>query len=122
MAEHRSRWRVSAQVEQCIRACTECQNTCHATIQYRLQQGGPFAKPEHLDLLRQCADACGRAAEAMVAGVPEYPQACRQCADICERAAADCASFGDEPQMRACNQSCRVCSMLCRGVAEAEGA
>jgi hypothetical protein len=119
MAEHRSRWRVDAQVDQCVRSCMECQNVCHTTIQHRLRQGGRYAKPEHLDLLRECAEACSRAAEAMVAGLPSTDERCRECTDICDRCAADCASFGDDPQMRACAQSCRATAMLCRMVAEA---
>lgn len=119
MAEHRSRWRVTAQLDQCVRSCMECQNVCHATIQHRLRQGGRYANPEHLDLLRECADACGRAAEAMAGDLPNVREACLACADICDRCASDCSSFGDDPQMRACAQSCRVTAMLCRSVAEA---
>jgi hypothetical protein len=110
--------RVSPKLQSCIRDCQNCSSICQSTLQYCQEQGGRHAETTHLQLLRDCANVCDRAANAMMGGA-NFEQLCQQCAAACERCAQDCDSFGNDATMRACADACRRCAQSCRSVVQA---
>ena len=42
-------------VQRAIDDCKECHAICVQTIQYSVQQGGPYVAPDYLRLLEDCA-------------------------------------------------------------------
>lgn len=102
------------EVRRCIQDCLECANICEQTIAFCLQQGGPHAEPDHIRLLRDCAEMCLMAASMMSRGSAFHRQHCALCADVCKACADSCARVGQEPQMKACTDACRKCEQSCR--------
>lgn len=105
---------MTEEMRDCIQDCLECANICEQTIAFCLQQGGPHAAPEHIRLLRDCADICLMAAAMMSRGSAFQRQHCALCAEVCKACAASCDRVGREPQMQTCADACRQCEQSCR--------
>lgn len=113
MPEH-----ASADMQQCIRNCSECHRVCTATLAHCLEMGGKHAEKHHITLLIDCAQICHTSADFMLRESELHHITCGACAEICERCATDCEQMaeGDE-QMLACAEMCRVCATSCRKMA-----
>lgn len=100
--------------QDCIKACSDCENECVASIQYCLKQGGEHAAPDHIRLLTDCGDICELAAKYMLGKSEFDKKACSLCADLCVRCAESCEKFKGDARMEACAKTCRDCADVCR--------
>ena len=100
-------------MQRCIQHCIETANICEQTIQHCLQKGGKHADPDHLRLLRDCAESCTMSAGMMSRQSTFQAKHCRLCAEICRACAESCEQFGDDPQMKACAEACRLSESTC---------
>jgi hypothetical protein len=100
-------------MKDCIDACERCHRTCAA------HEGVDRAQlaPDHLLLMRDCAEICETAANFMLAGSPYHQEVCALCAEIC----LACADRCDELDMQQCVEACRHCAESCRKMAVAVG-
>lgn len=104
-------------MQDCIRACTECHETCLRMIDHCLRKGGRHAAPKHIALLATCADICRTSADAMLRGTHVHRHTCAACAEICSACAEACEAMADDEAMRACAEACRRCAESCRRMA-----
>lgn len=111
-AEHRS-----AQMNACIRNCTDCHQACLETIAHCLGKGGRHAEESHIALLATCADICRTSADTMLRGAHVHTIVCGACAAICDACADACAAMGDDPEMQRCAEACRRCASSCQEMA-----
>lgn len=100
--------------QECIKACSDCENECVATIQHCLKTGGEHAKPEHVRLLQDCADICELAAKYMLGKSEFDKKACALCAELCEACARSCDQFKGDARMEECAKTCRECADVCK--------
>jgi hypothetical protein len=107
----------SAEMEQCIRNCSDCHHICVETVTYCLKQGGKHAEPQHVRLLMDCAQICATSADFMMRGSDMHHLTCGVCAEVCQRCAESCERMGDDEQMQACEEMCRRCAESCRQMA-----
>lgn len=101
-------------MQNCIKECLSCHSICLETIQYCLQKGGKHASADHIQALRDCAEACQTSANFMLSSSPLHPRTCGVCAEACERCAKSCEAMGDDEQMKACAEECWRCAESCR--------
>ena len=109
---------MSTKMQECIRNCSDCHNTCVQAIGYCLQKGGRHAEPAHLKSLMDCADTCRTNADFMLRGSALYTKACGLCAEACTRCAESCEQFADGAEMKACAELCRRCAATCLEMAD----
>src|SRR5438270_10296803 len=57
-------------VQRAIDDCKECHAICVQTIQYSVQQGGPYVAPDYLRLLEDCAQLCQLSEDFMLRDSP----------------------------------------------------
>lgn len=115
MMQHHER---SAEMEACIRNCTDCHHICLELVPHCLNMGGEHAAPAHITLLLDCAQSCATGADFMIRNSQYHGQACGFCAQVCEACAADCERLaGDDAMMRDCAEACRRCAQSCREMA-----
>lgn len=110
-AEHRSR-----EMNECIRACTECHAVCLETITWCLDRGGEHAAAAHIALMATCADICATSAAAMLRGTEAHRFTCGACAEVCRACAAECAKM-DGAEMARCAEACTRCAEQCAAMA-----
>lgn len=79
-----------------------------------VEMGGEHARPQHLRLMLDCAQACATTADFLARKSQFHTQMAAFCADICETCAADCRQIGDMEESEA---ACRACAEACRIVA-----
>src|SRR5260370_16474728 len=102
-------------VQQAIEDCTECHAICVQTIQYSIQQGGPYVAPAYLQLLEDCAQLCQLSEDFMLRDSPFSATICTVCAEMCDQCAVSCDKVGrgTDAQLRACADLCRRCAGPC---------
>ena len=107
-------------VQQALEDCTQCHLICVQTIQYSIQQGGPYVAPDYLRLLEDCAQTCQTSQDFMLRGSPFSAAVCNLCADACDQCAISCDQVGrgTDAQLRACADQCRRCAGSCRLMAQ----
>ncbi len=106
----------SEEVQECLRDCLDCYQTCTETTVRCLSIGGKHAEIEHLNLLMDCAKICNTNADFMLRNSTYYPQTCGITADICDECADTCDRFEDD-FMKECASVCRRCAESCREMA-----
>ena len=116
MSHHTAAHR-SAEMNDCIDACTGCHATCLESINYCLEKGGKHAAPAHIGLLSACADICATSADTMLRGASVHTATCGACAEICRACAAACEAMGDDAEMKRCAEACRRCADSCEAMA-----
>jgi len=109
---------MNKEVENCIRICTECHNACVEALTYCVEKGNKHTEPEHIRLLRDCAEICQTSANFMLRGSKLHAMICQICAEICRRCADDCAKFGDDQTMQKCAEVCRRCADECQKMSQ----
>jgi hypothetical protein len=109
---------MAANMDECIRNCTECHIICLKTVTHCLGVGGKHADQEHIRMLLDCAQICATSADFMTRGSPLHRLTCGVCAEICQKCADDCDRMakGDQ-QMLQCVEMCRRCAASCRDMA-----
>lgn len=103
---------------------TECLNThkaCLGALEYCLNQGGKFAEPGHIRLLRVCAEICRTSAFILLTHSTFHMRICAICAEVCEACAESCDYLEDE-KLSICADICRECSDSCMAMTMAEAA
>lgn len=101
-------------MQECIKACSECYETCFKTIQHCLDKGGEHASREHITLLQDCAEVCQLAVSFMLRNSEYAAKLCGLCAEICKRCAEQCEQMaGDDQTMKDCAEMCRNCAQAC---------
>lgn len=103
----------SDEVRECVNDSADCYQICTETILRCLTAGGKHAKPEHINLLLDCAKICNINADFMLRNSTYYPQTCGICADICDECSDVCERFEDD-FMQECASVCRRCAESCR--------
>lgn len=106
----------SDEVQECLKDCLDCYQTCTETTIRCLTMGGEHAELEHLNLLLDCAKICSTNADFMIRNSTYYPQTCGLAADICDECADTCDRFEDD-FMKECASVCRRCAESCREMA-----
>lgn len=107
---------LSAEMQACIAACSECHAVCLETAVRCLGMGGNHAEPRHIGMLLDCADICRTSADFMLRGSTMHYLTCGACATVCDVCADACARFQDD-FMQACAALCRTCAASCREMA-----
>jgi hypothetical protein len=107
-------------VQRAIEDCKECHAICVQTIQYSVQQGGPYVAPDYLRLLEDCAQLCQLSEDFMLRDSPFSATICNVCAEVCDQCAVACDQVGrgTDAQLRACADQCRRCAQSCRQMAQ----
>ena len=89
-----------------------CHNLCLSMVMtHCLEMGGEHARPQHVRLMMDCAEACAFTARLLAHKSQFHTVAAGLCADICETCAEDCANLGN---MELCVAACRDCAVRCR--------
>ncbi len=104
---------MTKEVEQCLNSCTECHSICAEILTYCLEKGNKHTEPEHIKLLRDCAEICQTSANFMLRGSKFHALVCGACAQICQKCAEMCEKFGDDEKMMQCAEVCRRCADSC---------
>jgi hypothetical protein len=108
---------ISEKSRRCIDDCGMCHDVCLETSMLCLEQGGQYAEPGPLRLLRETAEICQTGAYFLLLGSEFVDEACDLVARICTRCAQSCEKFGEQ-FMQECAAVCRKCADSCRAVAE----
>jgi hypothetical protein len=108
---------LSAEMQQCIDACSSCHETCVDTVNYCLSKGGKHTAPDHIMLLLDCAQICASSADFMLRGSKFLRETCRTCAAVCRACAESCRKMGDDAQMTRCANECDACAKSCERMA-----
>src|SRR5260370_37140870 len=80
--------------QRAIEDCKEGHLICVQTIQYSVQQGGPYVAPDYLRLLEDCAQTCQLGEDFMLRGSPFAAAVCNLCADVCDQWPGSCDQVG----------------------------
>lgn len=96
----------------CANECLNAHKACLSALEYCLNQGGKFAEPGHIRLLRVCAEICRTSAYVLLAHSTFHTRTCDICADVCEACAESCDYLEDE-KMNVCADILRECSDSC---------
>jgi transaldolase len=59
---------ISVEQRTCIAACASCRDACQEALAYALDTRGDQESASHVRLLRECADRCDEAAQALGEG------------------------------------------------------
>jgi hypothetical protein len=94
---------------QALGPCHECKEACITAVGHCLDQGGTYAEPAHIRVLRGCADICQTTINFMLRGAELLPIVAAACAEICLHAAESCDVFPDDPVLRRSARACRNC-------------
>jgi hypothetical protein len=105
------------QMQQCIRDCLDCYQTClRDAMNHCLEAGGKHVEPTHFRLMINCAELCRTAADFMLTNSDLHARVCAVCAEVCDACAQNCEQVGD---MDDCVQTCRRCAESCRSMSGA---
>lgn len=101
-------------VEECIENCQECHQTCVELLTYCVEKGDKHTDPEHIRVLRDCAEICQTSANFMLRGSNLHSLVCGICAEICRKCSESCEKFEDDDKMRICAEMCKKCAATCK--------
>lgn len=104
----------TVEMEECIRNCLQCFQTCERMIEHCLTKGGVHANAQHIKILMDCAQICQTSAAFMLRNSNLHGVTCRACAEVCLACAEDCAQMNDDGMMDACIEVCRRCADSCQ--------
>lgn len=107
-------------LQPCIENCTQCHQICLRQVSRCLGKSGDHARPEHIRLLRDCAEICQTSANFMLRYSPLHPLTCGVCAEICEQCAQECSNMSDGDFMQECIEMCRRCAASCKEMSSSE--
>ena len=105
-------------MEECLKDCMECYKSCTMMITHCLEMGGEHASPEHINLLKDCAEICKLSVDFMLRDSEFAAQLCKLCVEICAQCTKQCEQMaGDDEMMKACAETCRKCADACQEMA-----
>ncbi len=107
-----------SKMESCIEECLRCYSTCLGMLMnYCLEATGKRREPEHVRIMRACAEMRQTSAAMMLFGMEHHKHTCRECAETCEDCATSCEQVGDLGEYV---QQCHRCGESCRSIAVQE--
>jgi len=113
----RPKGRASHDLEECIRACTECHQICLESVETCLRMGGRHAAAEHIGQLLDCARICATAADFMMSRSNMHSRTCSVCAEVCTSCAESCRELGGDAMDR-CADACERCAASCESMSQ----
>lgn len=97
----------------CKTECLTCKKICEKTLKHCTEVAGEHAQPDHLNIMKDCIEACGHAAAftGKKGSVEEYTwnDTCKKCIDACQKCADMCDSMIDDKVMQRCARECKMC-------------
>jgi hypothetical protein len=105
----------------CATECLNAHKACLSALEYCLNQGGKFAEPGHIRLLRVCAEVSRTSAFVLLTHSTFHMSTCDVCAEVCEACAESCDYLEDE-KMNVCADILRECSDSCTAMTMHEAA
>lgn len=114
---------VHQELQEAIKHCSECYQTCLTTLSHCLSLGGHHSEASHIQAIYDCAEICQLAVSYMVRSSPMYGRLNLLCAEVCTRCANQCEQMmDDDKQMRTCAETCRKCADICQKTTYADSA
>lgn len=99
----------------CIDACESAHRSCTESVIHGMQQGGPAAEWELVQLLLDCADITETAADFMLRSSRLHHLTCQVAAEVADRCASACEKLAkDDLLLKACAEACRRAATACR--------
>jgi len=100
-------------MESCLATCRKCQKVCENTLAYCKKKGGKHAEAKHINVLKDCIQACKTSADFLSRNSENHGKSCGLCAEICKLCAQSCEAMSDDKQMKDCAAECRKCAESC---------
>jgi len=91
----------------------DCVETCNATLDYCLQQGGDHVQAVHIKAMIDCIEACTLATAFHARKSALVDSAMEFCAKACKACEESCEEFGNDATMKRCADTCRACYEHC---------
>ncbi len=98
----------------------QCHESCLEGVMHSLDEGGDFAKKEHVLWLLDCAEICIVAENFVIRGSEYAGDLLSICAFICDDCAESCKTLFNDEHMKNCALVCRNCADICRSAIEEE--
>lgn len=98
----------------------QCHESCLEGVVHSLNEGGDFAKLDHIRWLLDCADICQLSTNFVLRHSDYAGDLLSTCAFVCEDCAQSCETFFEDEHMKNCAEICRNCAEACRGAIEEE--
>ena len=98
----------------------QCHESCLEGMIHSLDEGGDFAKTDHIRWLLDCAEICQIAGNFAIRQSEYAGDMLSTCAFICDDCAESCETFSNDEHMKNCAQICRNCAGVCRDTIEEE--
>jgi len=92
----------------------ECRETCISGLMHSLDEGGDFAKKEHIRWMIDCSEICRLSVDFFIRDSEYAGDIISLCAFICDDCAESCEKFFNDSHMLACAEICRKCAESCR--------
>jgi hypothetical protein len=105
------------EIQQCIQDCLNCQQVCSQTADADQQSGGDHAKPEHVQMLQDCAELCMTTAHFLQHGSALGGYLCQATAQVTDICSNECDQMGDTDCANACRNASWSCNQLSKMVA-----
>jgi hypothetical protein len=98
----------------CSDICAQCHATCENLIQHCLTKGGKHTDPNHIKLLRDCAEICQTCANFCIRKSNKCGPVCTACAIISKACADSCLKVdSNDEMMKKCAELCKKCAETC---------
>jgi hypothetical protein len=99
----------------CVNACLKAHRACTESAIHGIQQGGPAADWELIQLLLDCADITQTCANFMLRSSRLHHLICQAASEVADRCAFACEKLASEDiRLRECADSCRRAATWCR--------
>ena len=108
---------INAEMQECIRICTECHEICTKAAIYCQQSESHAYQTRHIRMLYDCAEICQTNANFLLRGSDMHTYTCAVCSEVCDVCAQACSRMEDDAQMQACSEICRRCANSCHHMA-----
>ncbi|HEU0002773.1 MAG TPA: four-helix bundle copper-binding protein [Ktedonobacteraceae bacterium] len=112
MQQNTGKSRGQVEMQQCIQDCLNCNAVCTQTAQKCQQAGGDHARPEHIQMLHDCAEMCLTAAHFMQHNSPLVGYVCQAAAQVTNHCSNECEQMGDTDCANACRNASWSCDQM----------
>ena len=98
-----------------IDACERAHRSCTESVIHGMQQGGPSAEWELIQLLLDCADINETAADFMLRSSRLHHLTCQVAAEVSDKCASACEKLSKvDVRLKECAEACRRAATACR--------
>jgi hypothetical protein len=105
------------EIQQCIQDCISCHDVCLQTATACEQSGGEHASPDHINILRDCAELCLVAAHFLQHNSALVGYVCQACAQATTHCGNECDRMGDTDCANACRNAAWACEQMTKMIA-----